>query len=1036
MRGGGGAPPPVACAPLQHCRAPLPPHRRYAQVRLLTGQYLYFSVQLKARAKELQVQVTRHLSAMGMLDTDLFGLASATPDGEYVFLEPDAKLSKHAPKAWKTSHDHGLDSIGRPLLQLHFRVQFYVDSALLLREQVTRQHYYLQLKENVVAQEQAAPRETLLLLGALALQAERGDCADTHAAADGMSESMEEEEAASGVLPEWMLTQGPSSPSPAPALAALRRALRGLSRAQAQLRFILEASSPHAPHNLHLFRLRTRKSGATDAAVGVCAHGLHVYHERAGQPRVLAATFPWAHIGKLSFEKRKFEIRGAGPADGQRMCFFAASDSRARHLLALSRATHQKALALQPRLAELRRRHEEDERRRRHEGSAWAPQSTCEQRVSVISTASSNTTSGIVSDRVQGAEDSEDDLEAELATLSPLVTAAAVSLESLGAAPGRIPLATSVSPPVPPGVPLNETPSDSVVGTVGVSVDHHQHQATRSSTSRGPLRCSSAATATPPTPEGSQSSSRCSTIQATLSEAPMAYQVGEVPHQPHLRARSDGEARVAAVRTWLAGSCATDPLCTASAPPPPHQPPTLNTSLPAWVCRHCGCAQEVSPKHMAASMPTLDLSVQSATAHYPHQHHQRGAGTGAASTPVLTSGTYPNRATVSNTFDTDSDYVQVAPMPNQQPKEAPARLVTTKAHISVLTAHASRAPKASPCYATPTNKSTTEGRHQLSDPGQNSDPVYGVLVDSCGEAREEDHKSTAHRSWAPSLQTSPVSAPGPSVATVYTSQVSRGHIEQFRRQLLADVDYVVFPHKDPALSRQEYLEAHGLDQRPPYLGAKASSVYLSAPNVALPPPQSTPSGGQTSSSWSPQPPQQWVAPSPLSPYQATPSAPSPILRTRSDESVLGHGAGDDSMGADGGGGPGAAPLDLAILRAQSRALDLPLIAALCSDCSLLRQTSAFVLPHHPPTSATLTTPVTPTVSSTSGGGNSGSSSGSLSGNNSNNNKSLVLMGRAARQLFARKYPVSGLSTTQLNRRDSREVLRRPPAHPHGHLFVP
>lgn len=66
-----------------------------------------------------------------------------------------------------------------------------------------------------------------------------------------------------------------------------------------------------------------------------------------------------------------------------------------RLLLALCKAAHQFSMAIAPRLNEARR---EEEERVRWDG---------DQRVSVISSTSSNTTSGIVSDRVH----SEDELE-------------------------------------------------------------------------------------------------------------------------------------------------------------------------------------------------------------------------------------------------------------------------------------------------------------------------------------------------------------------------------------------------------------------------------------------------------------------------------------------------------------------------------------------------------------------------------------------------------------------------------------------------
>ena len=92
----------------------------------------------------------------------------------------------------------GLNNAGHPLLVLYFRVKFYVDSHLLIRyvaynggekknsnrenicdgndrDRVTRQHYYYQLRENVLRHGQPATEESFFRLSALALQAELGD---------------------------------------------------------------------------------------------------------------------------------------------------------------------------------------------------------------------------------------------------------------------------------------------------------------------------------------------------------------------------------------------------------------------------------------------------------------------------------------------------------------------------------------------------------------------------------------------------------------------------------------------------------------------------------------------------------------------------------------------------------------------------------------------------------------------------------------------------------------------------------------------
>lgn len=96
-------------------------------------------------------------------------------------------------------------------------------------------------------------------------------------------------------------------------------------------------------------------------------------------------------------------------------------------------------------------------------------------------------------------------------------------------------------------------------------------------------------------------------------------------------------------------------------------------------------------------------------------------------------------------------------------------------------------------------------------------------------------------------------------------------------------------------------------------------------------------------------------------------------------------------------GKGDDMLDIRTLREKSRNLDLPLISALCNDQYLLKQTKAFVLPKHP-------SEITSTASIKSG---TRSSNGATSSRN--------------------KYPVSGLSTTQIQK-----PLRKSSTSTHKH----
>jgi protein expanded len=85
-------------------------------------------------------------------------------------------------------------------------------------------------------------------------------------------------------------------------------------------------------------------------------------------------------------------------------------------------------------------------------------------------------------------------------------------------------------------------------------------------------------------------------------------------------------------------------------------------------------------------------------------------------------------------------------------------------------------------------------------------------------------------------------------------------------------------------------------------------------------------------------------------------------------------------------------IDIHLLREKSKNLDLPLISALCNDRSLLKQTKAFVMPKHPRAPGS---------------------------NNTITNSTGLLSSKG-------KYPVSGLSSTQLSKPRKSAISHRHP----------
>lgn len=288
----------------------------------------------------------------------------------------------------------------------------------MLRDETSRHNYYLQLKANAIAREvnKECTEQSLILLGGLALQADHGDCpdADPSAAADYFR--------LDDYIPIAM-----SSSWGTTALHSCHREYRGMSRADAETHYIRETCALQEALNAHVFKMKMNKTDAGHGSVWfhVYAKGIKVYGDDYAP-----ATFLWPNISKLSFERKKFEIR----CGEKKTTLYSVNDEKNKLLFSLCKDTHQFSMKIATRLSEAIRREEEESSCLHacymYSRSLNLPyKNKGDQRISVISSTSSNTTSGIVSDRVH----SEDELEIMINT-PPAVPVAAPSTESLALA--------------------------------------------------------------------------------------------------------------------------------------------------------------------------------------------------------------------------------------------------------------------------------------------------------------------------------------------------------------------------------------------------------------------------------------------------------------------------------------------------------------------------------------------------------------------------------------------------------------------------
>lgn len=286
----------------------------------------------------------------------------------------------------------------------------------MLRDEISRHNYYLQLKANTVNQEipKDCSEQSLILLGALALQADLGDAPD--------ETTTDEYFKLVDYIPSSLRTAWGSA-----ALQSCHKEYRGMSRADAETNYIKEACELNETLNAHVFKMKLTKNEAGPGSIWfiVYAKGIKIFGEN-----FQTINFLWPNISKLCFERKKFEIKYGE----NKTVLYSGNDIKNKNLFSLCKETHQFSMKIATRLNNAIRR-EEEECGSMHVCDMYSRslnlpyKNKGDQRISVISSTSSNTTSGIVSDRVH----SEDELEIMINT-PPAVPIAAPSTESLALA--------------------------------------------------------------------------------------------------------------------------------------------------------------------------------------------------------------------------------------------------------------------------------------------------------------------------------------------------------------------------------------------------------------------------------------------------------------------------------------------------------------------------------------------------------------------------------------------------------------------------
>ncbi|XP_028424203.1 FERM domain-containing protein 6 [Perca flavescens] len=300
--------------------------KRQVCVLLPNKQHLDCIVGVRARGHEVLNSVLKHL---GVSELQVFGLA-VLRDNEYLFLDSAQKLSKYFGKRWNRA------SSTVPFI-LFLRVQYYVESGLLILSSKVQQLYYTELRQKVLHSQSCHQEALLFQLAASALQAEVGDL-----------EKHRHYFLPEDYFPSWLIKRR-GRDFLLQHCPVLHIELRGVTRIQAVLQFIKEASilqdgpvTFYRMRQVRLHRINQRKPPKyycndkkelrSSILLGVAMKGVHIYQEVGGKQCQLY-VFSWTDIERLTFQGSRFEIAAVGSLCLPKLVYYTPSATHSKHIL-------------------------------------------------------------------------------------------------------------------------------------------------------------------------------------------------------------------------------------------------------------------------------------------------------------------------------------------------------------------------------------------------------------------------------------------------------------------------------------------------------------------------------------------------------------------------------------------------------------------------------------------------------------------------------------------------------------------------------
>jgi len=317
--------------------------KRPVRIRLPNNESLTLAYDLKVLVRDVFNQVCTFCL---IEEHKFFGL-SILNEKETLFLDLDQRLSKYAPKEWsklesrKSNKRKSLKLL--TAFELDFQVQFFVEHPRLIRDQAARRNYYLHIKKNFLKSTQRVSDELIFTLAAASLHIECGDY-DPKLHVGSYFDPNEH-------VPRWFIEKWQESYIISN-LPAIHRELINTTEYAAQGDYIKEALAVDdvSVHTYKLFKSKHEKNASV--LMGIHHNGVRFIHTHPESK--LELNFEWNRIGRLSFNKKRFELFPSEVHRCHRLTYYTGSNSRSQYFLRFMKDAHSINMSLTPYMEQIR----------------------------------------------------------------------------------------------------------------------------------------------------------------------------------------------------------------------------------------------------------------------------------------------------------------------------------------------------------------------------------------------------------------------------------------------------------------------------------------------------------------------------------------------------------------------------------------------------------------------------------------------------------------------------------------------------------